>query len=187
MIIDLTKRYTELHRRYHDLEHPIEMITIGQAVYDLTDDQIAAIWYHDAIYVAGDPLNEKNSADLFMRHYQHRWTQERKSHLDVVYSIIMDTKYHIPSSEEAKSVLDLDLMGLGDPFQDYWQSAKWIREEFHKFSDEEWNKGRTKFLESMLDKERIFWTDFGDIYERPARINMERELQLLRNGTARYV
>jgi len=187
MLLSITRHYTELHRRYHNISHPTKMIEIGQAVYDLTDAQIAAIWYHDVIYVPGDKLNEENSAKLFMRHFEPRWSKERKFHLELVTSIILDTKHHLPSSEEAKAVLDLDLLGLGNTFQDYWRTAISLREEYYAFSDEQWYIGRTKFLESMLERDIIFWTDFGSTYDGPARLNMQRELKLLQNGTARYV
>jgi len=192
MILDLTRRYGEPHRRYHVLTHPAKMLEIGMEHFDLTNEQVLAIWYHDAIYVSGATDNEARSAELFENDY---FDNEEECYLlsnrveiegNTVKQIILDTKTHVPSIKESEAVIDLDLMGLGSRFEEYWQNARDVRFEFQGFGDVEWKEGRAKFLQKMLDREQIFYTEFGKRLESDARKNMSYELNLLKVGNPRY-
>ena len=59
LLMELTRRYTEPHRRYHDLRHIADMLCKGEAL-KLSDEQVMAVWFHDAIY---DPTSKTNEAD----------------------------------------------------------------------------------------------------------------------------
>lgn len=182
MITDLTFLYCEPHRKYHILSHPTGMIEMGINLFHLSAEEILAIWYHDAIYVASSPTNELDSANLFSDHFNDVTTLDK----DLVRQIIMDTKNHVPTTDKSKAVLDLDLIGLSSSHREYWQNAKNIRFEYAKFSDEEWKIGRTKFLEKMLDRDQIYYTDSLKLFERGARHNMQYELNLLQVGNPQY-
>jgi predicted metal-dependent HD superfamily phosphohydrolase len=173
LLIELTRRYTEPHRRYHDLRHIADMLCKGAAL-DLSDEQIMAIWFHDAVYEPGNKDNEDDSADLAVRKLiAAGWTVERAT---VVGDIVRDTKGHVPSSDESRKVLDLDLSTLGGSWEDYRRNGERIREEFVGVSDEDWNRGRGEWLRGMLSRERLFWTDWGAPLEKQARANLQRDL-----------
>lgn len=176
LLIELTRRYTEPHRKYHDLRHIADMLCKGAAL-DLTEEQLMAIWFHDAVYEPGNKDNEEDSADLAVQKLiAAGWTVERAT---VVADIVRDTKGHEPSTEEAKKVLDLDLSTLAGSWEDYQRNGRNIREEFASLSDEEWNKGRGEWLRGMLDRERLFWTEWGAPLEKQARENLQRDLNEL--------
>jgi len=184
MLLKLTKAYSEPHRAYHVLSHPVGMIELGNKIFEgkLTDEQILAIWYHDYVYVAGSKTNELESSGKFFEHYGHSTTIA----LDLVQRIILDTKEHIPTVHESRAVIDLDLIGLSDNPRNYRINAVNVRAEYSAFSDEEWKVGRIKFLKKMIGREQIYYTDLIKSFEPQARFNMEYELNLLRIGNPKY-
>ena len=60
-LLDLTRRYCEPHRRYHNIAHIAELLWRGREC-DLSDEQVLAVWYHDAIYDVPSQDNEVRSA-----------------------------------------------------------------------------------------------------------------------------
>jgi predicted metal-dependent HD superfamily phosphohydrolase len=185
MLVELARAYSEPHRAYHVLTHPAEMIELGNKIFDggLSDEQIMAIWYHDYVYVAGSKTNELDSAQVFMQHYKEYPTLN----LTLVATIILDTKDHFPTIPESEQVIDLDLIGLSDVLlRGYWQNAINVRKEYSAFTDEEWREGRMKFLQKMLDRKQIYYTDFVKSFESQARDNMKSELNLLLRNEANY-
>lgn len=177
LLIDLTRRYTEPHRKYHDMRHIADMLCKGAAL-GLTEVQVMAIWFHDAVYEPGNKDNEEDSADLAVQKLiAAGWPVERAQE---VAEIIRDTKGHKPSTEESKKVLDLDLSTLGGSWEDYQRNGRNIREEYGSMSDEDWNKGRGEWLREMLERERLFWTEWGTPLEEQARKNLQRDLDELR-------
>ncbi len=63
LLLELTRRYEEPHRRYHALPHIADMLHRGRDL-QLDDVQVAAIWFHDAIYDPRALDNEAQSAAL---------------------------------------------------------------------------------------------------------------------------
>lgn len=176
LLIELTRRYTEPHRRYHDLRHIADMLCKGQAL-QLSDEQVMAIWFHDAIYEPGSGSNEADSAKLAVKLLgKIGWEAAR---IEVVKQIVLDTCGHVPKREESKKVLDLDLSTLGGSWESYQRNGDNIRLEYESVSEADWNAGRGAWLESMLDRARIFWTDWGAPLEKEARINLQRDFDSL--------
>lgn len=179
LLFELTTRYTEAHRRYHDLRHIADMLCKGASL-DLNEEQRMAIWFHDAVYEPGSKDNEEDSADLAVQKLiAAGWPVDRAQ---VVAEIIRDTKGHQPSIEESKKVLDLDLSTLGGSWEEYQRNGANIRAEFANLSDAEWNAGRSDWLRAMLGRERLFWTEWGTPLEKQARENLQRDLDQL-NGS----
>jgi predicted metal-dependent HD superfamily phosphohydrolase len=179
LLLELTRRYTEPHRRYHDLRHIADMLCKGNAL-DLSPEQVMAIWFHDAIYVAGSKTNEADSAKLAVERLTALgWGAGR---VKVVERIVLDTCGHVPSIEESRKVIDLDLSTLGGTWESYSRNGKNIRAELAHVSDAEWNTGRGAWLEGLLKRKRLFWTDWGAPLEREAFANLQRDLAELRAG-----
>jgi predicted metal-dependent HD superfamily phosphohydrolase len=179
LLIELTRRYTEPHRRYHDLRHIADMLCKGEALA-LSDEQVMAVWFHDAVYVPGSKTNEADSAKLAVEKLTAAgWDSAR---VEVVEQIVLDTCGHLPSIKESEKVLDLDLSTLGGSWESYERNGRNIREEFAGVSDKDWNEGRGAWLEGMISRERLFWTPWGEPLETEARANLQRDLDLLRSG-----
>lgn len=179
LLIELTRRYTEPHRRYHDLRHIADMLLKGRG-FPLSDEQVMAVWFHDAIYDPASKTNEIDSAELAVeRLFQLGWEGAR---VKVVQQIVLDTKGHTPSIEASKPVLDLDLSTLAGSWEDYARNGANIRAEYASVPEADWLVGRRKWLESMLAKPALFHTDWGKGLESHARRNLARDLSELGNS-----
>jgi len=176
-IVTVLRAYEEPHRKYHNINHIENMLSLAEKLgWPLTKAQYWAIFYHDAIYnvPAKNVSSEKLSAELYMKHWGniHEFAK-------VTEQIILDTEKHIPTIEESKVVIDLDLSGLA---LSYWTNRDTIRLEFSCYNDEEFKIGRKKFLTGMLAKDKLFWYDIGGKTEEwtaLARNNMSQELAQL--------
>lgn len=174
-IIDLTTRYSEPHRHFHNLNHISLMLT--SAPESLSAEQIAAIWFHDAVYRPGSPTNEEDSAELARQTYDLNCSN-KKLNIDIICQIILDTKTHTPSCTESALVCDLDMAVLGSEYLDYSNYTKAIRREYSgTMSEQAFNEGRKPFLESLLLQKYIFHTAWArGKFERWSRYNIKNEL-----------
>ena len=72
-----------------------------------------AIWFHDAVYDPASDQNEQKSARLASKWLAKcGWEVEA---IERVGRMVLDTRGHRPSSQQAEAVLDLDLMTLEEP------------------------------------------------------------------------
>lgn len=173
LLLDLTRRYCEPHRHYHGLPHIADMLFRGRGL-DLNDVQILSIWYHDAIYDPRSESNEEDSAALARTHLES--IDFDRDSIGRLEAIVLDTKRHVPSTAEAAPVIDLDLSSIGADWSIYERNRDNIRREYEWVPQDEFDAGTRKFLEGMLKRDRIFFTDWGSQFEPKARENMQRAL-----------
>jgi predicted metal-dependent HD superfamily phosphohydrolase len=179
LLCELTRRYCEPHRRYHSLRHIAEMLWAGRDL-DLDDVQIAAIWFHDAIYEIPGPDNEERSALLAeVRLPTLGWSAEDVA---AVARIVRDTATHDPSDDRSALVIDLDLMSLAAEPDVFDRNTADIRAEYATVPDDVFEENQLRVLESFLQKERIYRTDWGAGLEDDARRNLERVVKRLRGA-----
>jgi predicted metal-dependent HD superfamily phosphohydrolase len=176
LILDLTRRYCEPHRHYHSIEHIANMLFLGRDL-DLSDEQVYAIWYHDAIYDSRSETNEEDSADLAVQALRSiGWND---ASLDLVNRMILDTKKHMATIPQSEIVIDLDLSSIAADWPDYERNRENIRREYDWIPDEEFAEGTRRFLQSFLDRDQIFRTEWGSTLELRARENMRRALDAM--------
>ena len=174
LLLELTRRYLEPHRRYHALPHIAQMLERGRDLA-LTDEQVMAVWFHDAVYDPRSQTNEEDSAALAKELLGAAgWPRPRVA---LVERIVLDTKRHEPSVPEAAIVIDLDLASLAAPEAEFAANTRAIREEYAWVPDAEFAAGRRDFFAKMLRRERIFWTEWGRSLERTARANLAAALR----------
>lgn len=181
-LLKVTKAYMEPHRHYHTLTHITRMLeTIKQHKIDVTDEQLIAIWYHDVVYDPTSSYNESHSASAAA--VDMVCSNRKLSEVDIVRQIILDTENHRPTIEQSKLVIDLDLMGLADHVNSYFETGKLIRQEYSHLTDELWVAGRKRFIEKFLSRDHIFQTPWGiEHFERGAFSNLTRELELINDA-----
>ena len=168
----LTHRYTEPHRHYHTLEHIAYMFNKAkQHNIVLSRAQRHAIWWHDVVYVPGSDKNEENSWFLAQNYHNHLQDVDWMS----IIEMIMDTKTHVPRSDESAIVSDLDMFIVAESAVKYHRYAKQIRREFSMVDDVTYKHGRIKFLSNMLLKP-IFYSDIFKKYENEASENIKNEI-----------
>lgn len=204
----LTALYNSPDRHYHNMRHINRCLGYAENLTGINLESKsalnAAICFHDAIYNPYSKYNEHYSAILFS-HSDH-WKEMYKIYRDNnaaqdAYHMIIATKDHsidqdfnmIPDNSRRLAIqymLDIDLAGLGDSYNQYEESARNIRKEYYNSTIEEFVDGRANFLESMLARGSIYYTDKFKHLENNARENMLTELGHLKhysiNGLRNY-
>jgi len=178
---DLWCRYCEPQRIYHrctHLVHCFQQLDLAYALIQDPDPVEMALWFHDAIYTPGSSENEKESAELFARAAEDQF---RPSFIREVYELIIVTAHKELAQERNKQfVADIDLSSLGADWEEFLRDTKALREEHADSSDAVYYVAHAKFLTSMLQRPRIYGTDFFyGRYERRARENITRLLAVL--------
>jgi predicted metal-dependent HD superfamily phosphohydrolase len=119
MLPEIIRAYTEPHRHYHTLNHI--MFMINKAIeweWELTDELVYAIMYHDFVY---DPTTEDNEEKSVEELYNFMCGLDDGGHGDwnmykEVKPAILSTKDHVPCNELSKQLIDLDLAILAEEF-----------------------------------------------------------------------
>ena len=181
--LQLVERYSERHRRYHTirhLAHCLEQLDQTKHLMDHPDSVELAIWFHDVIYAPGDADNEEQSAALFKKLAGN--VMDAPLVESVSQLILATTHRAVPKEKDEQFICDIDLSSFGCDWACFKQDSDAVKAEFVG-SDEDYQKGKTSFLLSMLALPRIFHTDiFHERYEKKARDNIQRLLKLIEEG-----
>jgi len=166
--------YTEPHRRYHTLDHIVEMLdclTVSRHLAASPDVVALAVWYHDAVYAsdAAAGENEQASADLLAAQYTADGSAAARA-------IIRHSAHHGPSEDrDTRLFCDLDLYRLGVNWDDFLRYSSDVRFEYGHVADVDWAAGRAAFFRGMLARDTIYQTDYWrERLEAAARANLSR-------------
>ncbi len=178
----LAALYGESHRAYHNLDHIAACLDEFDPVRSLATNAEAvefSIWFHDAIYDPRAHDNEERSAALAV-------TIAREANLPALFitavtEFVLATKHKsIPTTSDARLVVDIDLAILGKPpamFDDYERK---IRSEYSFVPDDQFRAGRAVILKQFQARPTIYFTDyFRQRYEAQARMNLDGSLSKL--------
>ena len=174
VLLELTRRYCEPHRSYHNLEHIAWILDTGRHL-PLTEEQTLAIWFHDAVYDVQSQTNEQDSADLARDLLGAEGYPA--DGLERIEQMILDTIEHRPSIEPSGLVVDLDLAPLSVGWEEFTANTAKVYQEYAAFPTEQIDAGRRKFFTELLARERIFTTEWGATLEPTARANIERGIE----------
>lgn len=177
----LCTAYNEPHRHYHNLNHIAYMLAQLDSANSATPIARWATWYHDIVYRPRKSDNEHKSAVIALQTMTELGIDPSTS--TTVSQIINATKSHRPNKnadDSCKSVLDADMAILGAPEQEYKNYGRQVRKEFSAIPNFLYKRGRKKFLQSVLNQERIFTTEyFYREFENSARNNVQHEITTL--------
>ena len=176
---ELNEYYSEPDRFYHTARHINHCLAnMDKAEVELghSDTVELAIWFHDVIYISGAPDNEQLSAEWFASKAMDSLP------VDVIHQIkryIMSTTHHeLPDDDGSKFVVDVDLSGFGLPPEYFRRDGENIRKEFAYMSDVQFIEGQNRFMQMLLDRERIYSTSyFYKRFETQARKNISDTLK----------
>jgi predicted metal-dependent HD superfamily phosphohydrolase len=181
---DIVTRYSEPHRRYHNLRHVRAVVRDDVGMVPLSPKEtsvlILAACAHDVVYDAVPGTDE---------HLSGSWARDwlSRSGLESVASrvsdlVLMTIKHTAdPADSVACALLDADLAILGSSVDDYDAYISAVRQEYSAVTDADWRTGRSHVLHSLLDRDRLYLTPAGrDRWETQARRNLTRELRSLR-------
>jgi len=176
---DLSKRYSEPHRRYHTLAHVEELLALlREFELDDRDSVEAAVWFHDAIYDTHASDNEARSADLAETALREMQFQN----IEAVQAMIRATASHDPAglTRDGLLFLDADLSILGSPPERYREYAAAIRGEYEWVPRPQFAAGRSAILRRLLERPALYLTaEMQARFEAQARENVTRELAAL--------
>lgn len=176
---DLLERYREPHRAYHNLEHIVAMLDELELVNENNLAVALAIWFHDAVYDPKAKDNEEQSAKLAKDSIKQIGLPDSLG--KQVNDLVMSTKHTVvPVDYAAQVLVDIDLIILGKPEKEFDVYEAGIRKEYNWVSQIDFCLGRSKILQSFLDRPSIYLTDyFRDKYESIARKNLELTIEKL--------
>ena len=175
---ELLTRWSEPHRRYHDVEHLADVLSIVDEFGAVAEVHLAA-WYHDAVYDPRAPDNEEQSARLAVDRLNALAAGDRAGE---VARLVRLTATHDPEPGDVNGVLlcDADLAVLARPADRYDRYAAAIREEYAHVPDDAFRAGRAAVLRRLLDLPTLYRTpELRDRWEAAARANLRRELDAL--------
>ncbi|MEE2683264.1 MAG: hypothetical protein VYD77_04955 [Actinomycetota bacterium] len=176
----LITAYNEPHRRYHTLDHVVrcldllDLVQLEQEERDLIE---YALWFHDIVYIPESGTNETESAEIAERWIINQGLSIGKA----VTGLILQSADYLsnpPSGKVQGLFHDLDLHVFGSTSREYQEYASNIRKEYSHLNETEFQKGRKKFLQTMLARPSIYATaPFREMYQEQALTNIDRELQ----------
>jgi predicted metal-dependent HD superfamily phosphohydrolase len=175
---DLVRHYGEVTRTYHSWSHISQCLREFDRVALLLENKEAvelALWFHDVEYTAGASDNERRSAELFAR-WANPWLCSEL--VKKVCELILVTMHNrVPANIDESYVLDIDLSSFGLNWFDFMRDTRNVRREQAHIPDHIYYPAHTRFIMKLLNRPRIFHTDFFYMrYEKSARKNIKRLL-----------
>jgi predicted metal-dependent HD superfamily phosphohydrolase len=181
----LVERYSEPHRHYHTLAHIQHCLEEFEAARPVCIDANAvemAIWFHDAVYVPKAKDNEAQSAELARTVLNVGGFADGV--IDEVARLVLVTAHveEVMESDDASTLVDVDLSILGQSAQTFDEYERQIRREYAWVPDDAYRTGRAAVLERFIARPLIYVTSEYRNYENAARANIARSLERLRRG-----
>jgi predicted metal-dependent HD superfamily phosphohydrolase len=181
---EILKHYSSKNRHYHNLSHIQNMLLQAEAFKNKIEDfdiLLFSIWYHDVIYKSTKKDNEEKSAFLAQKRLKFLNFEDKNP--KTVQKLIISTKKHqivLDENEDNAYLLDFDLSILGTNWKTYEIYIKQIRKEYKIYPDFMYKPGRKKVLLHFLERETLYFTEaFGSKFEKQARENLNKEIELL--------
>jgi len=177
---EVAKRYAEPHRHYHDkshLAHCLEELDLAAGEIREPDQVEMAIWFHDIVSGPGSTSNELQSAELFRQVASEAMDGDFIA--AVVALILVTTHSRQPYTPDHQFICDIDLASFGRPWEVFLNDSAAVKAEFQG-PDDDYYRGKKAFLEALLERPKIFLSDFfNQCYEDQARDNIQRLLHLI--------
>jgi predicted metal-dependent HD superfamily phosphohydrolase len=178
LLTRLIQSWSEPSRHYHTLRHLQECLLLLErwCVHSPFHHHVGmALWFHDAIYDATRHNNEERSA---------RWAYSALKGLDAdpddcrrIARLIRATRHDGGAHEgdDIDLMLDIDLAILGAERARFEEYERQVRLEYAHVDDAAFARGRARFVDSMLSRDRIFRTESAHTeLAAQARANLKR-------------
>jgi predicted metal-dependent HD superfamily phosphohydrolase len=185
---DLSARYAEPHRRYHDRAHLHAVLrdsaTLAGALRLPEPERAlltAAVCAHDVVYDGRPGDDERRSAE-----WARGWLARAgvtDARVARVEQLVLATLDHSPPSGDltAAALLDADLAILGADRETYDGYRAAVRAEYAAYDDRTWRTGRARVMSALAARDPLYATAPGrERWEAAAKANIARELAGLR-------
>jgi predicted metal-dependent HD superfamily phosphohydrolase len=179
---ELIARWSEPHRRYHDLAHLAAVLRAVDRLAGHARDVAAvrlAAWFHDAVYDGRPGSDEERSARLARSRLPRCGVPAAR--VAEVVRLVRLTAAHdtLADGDPDGAVLcDADLAVLGSPGYDAYAAA--VRQEYAHVPGDLFRQGRAEVLRRLLAMPRLYRTPLArELWEDRARANLAAELSAL--------
>ena len=201
----LVRRWSEPHRRYHDLAHLAGVLAALDQLDPATSAPparepvvpqpvpvpdggpraaaVLAAWFHDAVYQGRPGADEEASAAL-AEEVLPRLAVPAPVVAEVARLVRLTTTHDPEPGDRAGALLvDADLAVLAAGPDAYARYAAAIRQEYAHVPDALFRTGRASVLKALLDRPFLYRTAEGRArWEGAARANVAAELEALSHG-----
>lgn len=163
----LVGAYKESHRFYHTLSHIDDCLNKLEKFWHLfqrPEEAGLAFWLHDAVYDPKRSDNEEKSAELARKlmepYLNFAMTEAHRARMQLsiehICSLILATKTHQGTSNDAQAFLDIDLSILASAPVRFARYESQIRHEYCYLDDVTYQKARHQFLLEMSCRTELF-------------------------------
>lgn len=169
----LLQAWEQPHRAYHHSGHLSQILADLDRLYSGRTPLVStlAAWFHDAVYESVPGEDERRSEQLASASLEPLVAAGLLSgdELQMVCLLVSATATH--ELHEPTNLL------TGYEPARYRRYLRGVRSEYSHFDDEAFRTGRTSFLRSILERERVFLSHQArQLWEEPARTNLRAEL-----------
>jgi len=177
--------YNDATRFYHNMDHlsiMFEELKLVKAQIENWDDVMFSTFYHDIIYSSLNNKNEALSAEYAKESL--KLINVSPENISNCEKLILATKDHSKRSENDTNLfLDADMAILGYDWKAYSSYMEGVREEFSRYNDELYYKGRKDILRKFLAGNIYHTSYFSKKYELSAKENIKKEILILYQRT----
>ena len=181
---EILENYTKKWKFYHNLNHVYSFVNLfekyNKFINNHKNEFLISIYFHDIIYIPSRNDNEEESINMFNKFYNE--VKPNNLNKEKAIEFIAETKNHSLSKDydfELDLFLDMDMQIVSDEnWEDYENK---IRKEYCFVDETEYKNKRKQFLQSLVNKNRIFRTQiFYDTYEQIAKNNITNIINKLK-------
>jgi len=175
---ELLARWSEPHRRYHDLGHLSDALAALDLLGPASRSEEIALWFHDAVHTSSPGHDEQLSAALAAQELATVGVEAAE--VAEVVRLVLVTIDHRPRLEDAAGarVSDADLAVLGAGHTRYRESVQALRAEAAGLDEESWRASRRAALAAFDATRPLFHTALGHSWwESRARANLAAEAE----------
>lgn len=178
---EMCNAYASNNLAYHNIQHLQHMFTTYKELNFSSENEdvlFLAIFFHDVVYDPRQKDNEYKSAEkarttltaLNFPSHKIEWC---------VQHILATENHEATEHVDTQILLDLDLSILGSDRDTYSQYAQNIRKEYSMFNDLDYQKGRIKALQHLIELPHLYQTEAARAYFYDNAIkNLNWELNL---------
>ncbi|MDR2540271.1 MAG: hypothetical protein LBD11_00365 [Candidatus Peribacteria bacterium] len=185
---DIYMRLKSFHdtpeRLHHDWSHIVACLDELYEVKSFFSERVFlnlffAILLHDVVYSATAKAGENEAQSAVFADELLKKLDFSQSRIEKIHALILSTANHQGTDIQEQWMGDIDCAVLGMGWERYRRYLQAIRFEYGYFSDKQYREGRLAFLKEMQER-RIFQTPyFYEKYEDQAKLNIEKEIEML--------
>ena len=181
---EILENYTKKWKFYHNLNHVYSFVNLfekyNKFINNYKNEFLISIYFHDIIYIPSRNDNEEESINMFNKFYNE--VKPNNLNKEKVIEFIAETKNHSLSKDydfELDLFLDMDMQIVSDENWEEYENK--IRKEYCFMDENEYKNKRRQFLQSLVNKNRLFRTQiFYDTYEQIAKNNITNIINKLK-------